>query len=69
MRIPISSQKLMADLGLIPPHCQSVELHIPAAGLMVLRFDVIVTADHLEKLALVFQAMASEVKPGQDVVR
>lgn len=66
IRIPMASQKMLLEAGLVPPNCSNVELHIPAAGVMMLRYDVFVTREHLEALSVVFQAMASEVRENQD---
>lgn len=66
MRIPASSQRLLIEQGLVPPNCRSVELHLDPSSVVVLRYDVLVTPDDMAKLAIVFQAMASEGKARQD---
>ena len=62
----MASQKMLRELDLVPAHCVNVELVIPAAGLMMLRYDVFVTTEHLEKLQVVFEAAISEMKANQD---
>jgi hypothetical protein len=64
--VPIASQKMLLELGLCPPGCSNIQIVMPASGAMVLRYDVFVTAEHLDKLSLLFQLMASEAKAKQD---
>jgi hypothetical protein len=66
LRVPEVTQKLLVESGLVPLHCSKVELDMPASGPLVLRYEVFVTPEHLEKLAMVFQVLASEAKEGQD---
>lgn len=66
IRIPTSTQKLLLEQGLVPDGCRSVELVLAADSAMILRYEVFVTTEQLEKLAVVFQALASEAKPNQD---
>ena len=61
MRIPDSIQKLLIEQGLVPPHCRSIELLMPADGAIVLRYEVYVTTDHFSKFAVVFEGMAASV--------
>lgn len=60
MRISTAAQKIMAEQGLVPSNCSQVEILIPAHGPMVLRYEVWVNAEQLQKLSVVFQAMALE---------
>jgi hypothetical protein len=66
IRIPMVGQQLLAEQGLVPANCSRLELVIPVAGPMVLRYEVFVAAEHLEKLSLLFQVLASEAKEVQD---
>lgn len=61
LRIPVSVQLRMVDLGIVPVGCTSVELLIPAHGPMALRYQVHVTAELLERIGVVFSAAAAEL--------
>ena len=66
MRLPQSAQKLLVEQGIVPPGCSNVELHIPAVGAMLLRYDVYVTARQLDKLGIVFRAVAADLRAIQE---
>jgi hypothetical protein len=53
-RVPMDLQKRLVDLGLVPKHCQQVELFIPAVGMLMLRYEVAVTHEHIAQLAAFF---------------
>lgn len=63
----MSCQRLLVEQGLVPQHCSNLELIMRPNAPMILRYEVFVASEHLDKLALVFQAMASEGKERQDV--
>ncbi len=42
--------KALIEEGLCPPNCSNVELHIPATGVMTLRYDVFVDTKDIPKL-------------------
>ena len=60
LRISTAVVKMLLARGLLPDHCKSVELHIPPASAMVLRFEVFVADEHLEALGEAFTQMAEE---------
>lgn len=58
----LNTQRLanaMVAEGLLPESCSNVEILIPAAGPMVLRFERFVGVDELERLARAMTAAAA----------
>jgi hypothetical protein len=60
LHIPAELLKVFVDEGLVPANCRSLELSIPADGALVLRYEVFVTTDQLEQLAVIFRTMAQQ---------
>ena len=64
MAIHISTPvlNLLQARGLLPKHCKLVEITIPPADGMVIRYEVFVTEDSAAILAEAFAAIAAEQK-------
>jgi len=61
MRLPTSCQQMLIERGIVPPGCSNVELHIPAHGALMLRYDVFINGELLDALASVLRAAAASV--------
>jgi hypothetical protein len=60
IRISTAMVKRLHDEGFLPSECRSVELTIPPAGPMVLRFEVFMTDERLKQLGGAFLELATE---------
>jgi hypothetical protein len=49
-------------LGLVPPNCNKVELHIAPTGALMLRYDVFVVVEDLPKIAAAMIEVAKEAE-------
>ena len=49
--------------GLCPKNALNVELHIPASGVITLRFDVYLHSDDIPKIQRALAALAAESEP------
>jgi len=65
-RIPANVQQLMCEQGLVPPHCSQLTVDLTANEPVTMHYTVNLTSEQFEKLALVFQVLASQGKSKQD---
>jgi hypothetical protein len=49
---------LLIEEGLCPPNCSVLELHVPAAGAIVIRYEVYVDTVDLPKIARALTRLA-----------
>lgn len=60
----VSNERLAGELfkrGLVPPECRQVSIVIDVHGVLVMRYDVMVVADTLDKVADAMKACAAAV--------
>lgn len=51
------SLKALVDAGVVPDRCRNLELIIQASGALVLRYEILVTAEDIGKLSKAFAAI------------
>lgn len=60
VRLPSHVSRALVEEGIAPPNCSSIELYIPASGVLVLRYEVFVTFETLAKIGRAFSAPEPE---------